>query len=183
MTIQTISVSDATIARMKSHAEPLVDTYDSIINRAFDALDREVGVASETQGIQLVSPATPPNLAFTTVHSVTLDGVRFPPSESYWNHLMYAVIRLAGRDRSPQELLDLIVVNSVIGRKENNGYRFLEDVGVSVQGQDANGAWKAVYNIARTLKISVQVTFSWQSNPKAAAPGAHGAFNLSWPET
>lgn len=62
------------------------------------------------------------------------------------------------------------------GKKEDNGYKYIDEVGVSIQGQDANNAWKTTYNVIQALKMPVEVIFAWQDNPKAATPGAIGKF-------
>ena len=71
------------------------------------------------------------------------------------------------RDHSPIDC-------KVTGKKEDNGYNYVKEVGVSIQGPDANNAWKATYNVLQALKMPVEVIFVWQDNPKAATPGAIG---------
>lgn len=176
MTPPNVTLSIETISRLKSHAEPLVDTYDTVINRALDALDAVSGYDGVDVGIRSYNPAIPPNLAYTTVKSVIFNGKRFPAAESYWNLVLLAAVREAAKKLPTKAVKDLIIVNSVLGKKEDNGYKFLEDVGVSVQGQDANGAWKGIYHIVKELKIPIEVTFIWQDNPKAASPGGLGMF-------
>jgi len=79
-----------------------------------------------------------------------------------------------------EQIRKVIICNFVVGKKEDNGYRYLDDVGVSVQGQDANNAWKATYHILRAIKVPVEVNFVWQDNPKAAAPGSSGKFLVTF---
>jgi hypothetical protein len=66
-----------------------------------------------------------------------------------------------------------------VGQKEDMGYRFIDAAGVSVQGQDANGAWKATAHIAKTLHMPVKVLFMWYDNEKAANPGQTGKLTLN----
>lgn len=178
---QQIAISLQTVARLKAHAEPLVDTFDTVINRAVDALENANGKgATGTDGsIPLANPAAPPNLSFTTVRSIVMNGKRFAANEAYWNHLLFAVIREAKKSLSQEKVTELIVCNHVIGKKEKDGYKYLEDVGISVQGQDANGAWKAIYHIVQALNFSVDVVFKWQDNVKASAPGEHARFLIA----
>jgi hypothetical protein len=42
-------------------------------------------------------------------------------------------------------------------------------VGISVQGQDANSAWKTTYNILKAIKVPVEVALVWQDNPETVA--------------
>jgi hypothetical protein len=167
-----VPLEAATIERMKAHAEPLVDTYDTVANRALDALDALKEQTASTTGERVINPASPPNLAYTTVRSVALNGRTFPAGESYWNTLMLAVIREAKKTLSTEQVSNLILSNHVIGKKEHNGYKYLDDVGISVQGQDANNAWRTTYNVLKAIKVPAEVTFVWQDNPKAVAPGS-----------
>src|ERR1043166_6687832 len=170
----------STIERMKAHAEPLVDTYDTVVNRALDALDAQKEQANSTTGVRVLNPASPPNLAHTTVKSVVLNGKTFPAAESYWNLLMLAVIREAKKRLSTEQVGHLILCNHVIGKKEDNGYKYLDGVGISVQGQDANNAWRTTYNVLRAIKVPAEVTFVWQDHPKAVAPGSAGRLTVAF---
>lgn len=178
----TVTLAPETITRLKAHAEPLIDTFDTVVNRALDALDvlNGKGAPPPESAIRLANPAKPPNLSYTTVRSIVLDGKRFAASETNWNRLLLAVIREAKKKFSKERVKDLVICNSVLGKKEDNGYKYLDDVGISVQGQDANGAWKATYHIVKALKIPLEVEFSWQENPKASVPGEHAKFVVEW---
>lgn len=53
------------------------------------------------------------------------------------------------------------------------------DVGLSVQGQDANGAWRAALHVAQQLRCPLKVTFIWRDNKDGAAfPGVTGQFSM-----
>jgi hypothetical protein len=175
-----VPLEATTIERMKAHAEPLVDTYDTVVNRALDALDAQKEKVNSTTGERVLNPASPPNLSHTTVKSVVLNGKIFPAAESYWNALMLAVIREAKNLLSAEQVSDLILCNHVIGKKEDSGYRYLDGVGISVQGQDANNAWRTTYNILKAIKLPAEVTFVWQNNPKAVASGAAGKLTVAF---
>jgi hypothetical protein len=170
--------SDATFERLKAHAEPLVDTIDSVINRALDALEASSGQAKPRGDIpRSLNPAAPPNLAHTTVRSIELCGRILPPNETYWNTLLIAVLREAAKlGYSAESIKGLLMANAVVGRKEDEGYRYFKDLGLSIQGQDSNAAWRATYHVARNLDLPLKVTFSWQNNSKAAFPGTDAVF-------
>ena len=68
----------------------------------------------------------------------------------------------------------------MVDQKEDNGYKWIPEAGVSVQGQESNNAWKSTYNILKTIKANVQIVFVWQDNPKAAAPGETAMINVEW---
>ena len=66
---------------LQAHAVPLVDTFDTVINRAVGALDavKGNGAGSPPPGaVRSVNPSKPPNLAYTTVHSIIFKGKALP---------------------------------------------------------------------------------------------------------
>jgi hypothetical protein len=65
------------------------------------------------------------------------------------------------------------------GEKTSEGFRFLSDVGLSVQGQDANGAWKGACHVAQQLGCALKVTFIWRDKDEAAFPGVKGEFVIA----
>ena len=76
---------------------------------------------------------------------------------------------------------ELILGNCVTGRKDDEGYRYFKDLGLSIQGQDSNAAWRATHYVASRLGLPLRVTFVWQDNPKAAFPGVSGSFLIDSP--
>jgi hypothetical protein len=176
-----IEISDELFARMQAFAAPLVDTPETIISRAIAALESrgETGPQDGGSRTRSFNPAVPPNLSHTTPRRMALAGRALSRSETYWNTLMLEVIRKA-RDEglTPKQIQSTLSVNSVVGEKDFNGYKFLPDVGISVQGQDANSAWRQTYELATTIGAAVEVEFVWQNNPKAAMPGVTGRFSV-----
>jgi hypothetical protein len=161
-------------------AEPLIDTIDSVINRALDALEEKAGsgrhVGSQPS-FRILNPGAPPGLAHTTIKSIELCGRTLKPNQTYWNTLLIATLREAkSRGTSTDELKMLILGNCHVGRKEDEGYRFYKDLELSIQGLDSNAAWRATYHVAQKLGLSLEVKFVWQDNPKAAFPGSRGIF-------
>lgn len=176
-----VTIPDDLFARLQKHAVPLVDTLPTVIERALVALEagQERVVGEGRHGVRTFNPAAPPNLAHTTPQRIVVEGTVLPKAETYWNPLMFAVIRAAaargaGRDR----LLELIAGNCVAGVKEHHGYKHLADLGVSVQGRDANAAWKVAYRVATGLGLSVSVEFIWQNTEKAAMPNTAGLLSI-----
>lgn len=175
-----VALSQETFSRLQAHAVPLVDSIETVINKALDALEAK-GDATASAGslIRAFNPDAPPSLSFTTLRSVVFEGTRHVPSETYWNSILMAAVRAAAKKGlSPKQISDLIIVNHVEGEKQDGGYKFVAEAGVSVQGQDANAAWKAAYHLASALGLSIEVSFVWQENPKAAFPGQSGSFSV-----
>ena len=184
--MQMVSLSQETFSRLQAHAVPLVDSIETVINRALDALEATSGETRQTNGVgtRPFNPANPPNLSFTTVRSVIFEGKRHIPSETYWNSILVASIREAAkRKMSPAQIAELLIVNNILGKKDEGGYKFIEEAGLSVQGQDSNAAWKAAHHLATELGFSIEVSFVWQNNPKAAFPGVTGTYSLGRKQT
>jgi hypothetical protein len=178
-------LSPETIARLEKHARPFVDTVDTVINRVLDAYEAS---REETDDTDLVTggvpkdfdPSSPPNLTHTKVLSVHFNGIKFSREDTNWNALLSEAIRAAKKHaKSDDELRRVVLANFITGKKEDEGYRYLADINLSVQGQDANSAWKATYNIARLLKLPFEIVFAWRLKTEASHPGVTGRFAYS----
>lgn len=114
-----------------------------------------------------------PNLRHTKLLSAKVGSETIRPT---WNGLLFHVIRLIPKDRlaKTDEARRLIIVNFVSGKKEDEGYRFVPELGISVQGQDANDSWKGASHIAQKLGVPVEVEFLWRMKEGAAFPGVTG---------
>ena len=184
--VPSIELSSQTFARLQAFAVPLVDNPETVINRLIDFFEAKEGAsapASSNGGgntIRLFSPVSPPSLTHTKVLAVEFSGGLLLHGQANWNGLLNAAVREAkARAKSANELKQLIIVPFVDGQKTKEGYRFLSDVGISVQGQDANGAWKAAYHIAERLSLALTVTFVWREKEGAAFPGVTGRLSAS----
>ena len=172
-----IEISNALDERIKSHARPLIDTYESVIARAFDGY--EFAYSTSLDKARAYNPAKAPSLTFTKPNRIVLNGVKLGKNDFYWNNLMYAVVREAAKKGlRPEEIKALMVVNHEVGEKTKDGYKYIEEAGISVQGQDADHAWKQVYALANELGFDVEVVWTWSANEKAALPGQRGSFTL-----
>jgi hypothetical protein len=177
-----VELPDELFAKLQKHAVPFIDTPVSVIERAVRALeegDEEPAMPAGGAEPRSFNPAAPPDLTFTKPRTAVINGRRLPNSLTYWNAVLFAVIREAADRRiSTEDLLALITVNSQAGRREDNGFNFIEEAGLSIQGQDANSAWRQSYVIASSIGIPVEVVFAWQNNSKAAMPNTVGSFEV-----
>ena len=57
---------------------------------------------------------------------------------------------------------------------EDAGYKFYSELGLSVQGQSAQDAWREVSRLADKHHIPVEGEFQWRDNEKAQHPGHVG---------
>lgn len=181
----SVDLSPVTFSRLQGHAVPLVDTIESVINRLLDAYETKSGTpaaptsADSVPAARRFNPNTPPDLRHTKVLAIEFDGKPLARSEVNWNGLLNTVIREArATAKSSADLKKLVIVNFIEGQKSDEGYRFLSDVGLSVQGQDANGAWKGACHIAQQLGRELKAIFIWREKEGAAFPGVTGEFHI-----
>jgi hypothetical protein len=180
-----ITIADATLARLQNHAVPLLDTFDTVINRVFDAYEAQNGSGTVPTPPEPLDTArtfeasSPPDLTYTKVLSAKFDGSPLAKGVN-WNGLLKQAVRLAkSRAKSADELKRLIIINFVPGKREGDGYEYLADADLSVQGQDANNAWRGIFHLAQQLGVSVEVMFLWRHKEKAALPGETGRLSIA----
>jgi hypothetical protein len=166
-------------ARVQKFAEPLVDDLDSVLNKIMDIAEGKQGAPSPTGTVKDFSGGNAPNLTFTKLLSAEVGGKILPKNETTWNHMLIEVIKQAAAKLNDAHALKrLIIVNSTVGKKEDQGYRHIPGVGLSVQGQDAIGAWKAASHILKSMHIPGEVVFVWYDNQKAAHPNQTGKLSV-----
>lgn len=188
-----VELSARTFARLQAHAVPLVDTIETVINRFVDYYEAKGGIPApafsdnrsandDPKKTRQFSPVTPPTLTHTKVLAVEVHGKPLDHSQVTWSGLLFAAIREAkARAKSVNEFKQLVLVNFVDGQKTDEGYRYLSDIGISVQGQDANASWKAACHIAQQLAFQLSVTFIWRQKEGAAFPGVTGQLSVTAP--
>jgi hypothetical protein len=114
------------------------------------------------------------------VLAVELRGRPLAHGQVNWNGLLNATVREAkARAKSAGELKQLVIVPFVDGQKTDEGYRYLSELGISLQGQDANGAWKAACHIAQKLGLALTATFVWREKEGSAFPGVEGRLSIA----
>lgn len=175
-----ISVAEQTVKRLKRHAEPLDDTYDSVINRLLDAAEGGGKGVAPTNGkaeAGSLDPFAPPSLTHTKVLSARLNGEALKAPS--WNGLLDEAVRFAyGRLGHFDGVRRIALMNIVNGVKSDEGYHFLPGIGISVQGQDANDAWRCAVHIAGHLRCPVEVNFVWRNKEGAVHPGESGVLRF-----
>ena len=178
-----ILVSNSLMDKLKSLAEPFVDTPETVITRCVDFYisKRGAGPLSKIEsggsdGPIAYAAEAAPDLTFTRLIAITLDGVKFQKKDLYWNALLFDVVaRAAAKLKSPDRLRQAILVNYVEGEgPQDKGYRHIAQAKLSVQGQDSNAAWKATMHLVKAAKLNIDVIFMWENKEKAAQPGKTG---------
>ena len=169
-----VTIEQSTFERLQRHARPLVDTTDLVVNRALDALEeREAHLAGgEVHAVseRRIDPRILPNLTHTKVLDAWLEGETI--AKPNWNLLLdEMLIRVTKRVSDFDKVRKLCPVNMVRGRKEDEGYGYLSEIDVSVQGLDANAACRTLVMAAQGLGIGLEIGFMWRHREGAAHPG------------
>jgi hypothetical protein len=171
--VPQISIQQSTFERLQRHAKPLLDTSDSVISRALDALEKLIGEDVNSRlaaNEHCIDPRALPNLRHTKVLDAAIEGTSI--AKPNWNGLVEEMLRRGmERVRTYEKLRPLCPVNMLKGRKEDEGYSYLADIGVSVQGQDANGACRTIVAAALGLGIALDIGFMWRLKQDAVHPG------------
>lgn len=178
-----ITIQQSTYERLQRHAKAFVDTPDTVVVRALEALEQTSGQPDHGSGTdrkteRQLDPRALPNLRHTKVLDAAVDGE--PAAKLNWNSLVDDVLHLAmGRLGSFEQVRRLCPVNMVSGRKEDEGYSYLPKIDISVQGQDANGACRTLVMAAQGLGIALDVGFMWRLKDTAAHPGDRARLTIS----
>jgi hypothetical protein len=179
-------INDQNFKRIQRVAVPLVDTLDTALGRVLDFYENHAPqrgnaslpattIRAADPAERIFDPFSPPDLTHTkmTVASFNERAIGVPT----WNTLLDEIIRASRRELGSFDSLKKIsLTNLVDGQKTDQGYRYLSDVRLSVQGQSANDAWRSIARLARHLGYQVQVNFVWYSKEAAAFPGESGSF-------
>ena len=168
-----ITIRQSTFERLQHHAKPFVDTPETVILRGLDALDQREepipnGQPTETE-VRL-DPSALPDVKHTRVMDASIDGEAI--KKPNWNQLLDELLRRSSkRVGTFEDIVRLFPVNLAKGRKEDDGFRYLPEIDISVQGQPANSACRAVIAVAQALGISLNFGIAWRSKEGAAYPG------------
>jgi hypothetical protein len=186
----SILLSETAFDELKSLAEPFVDTPESLTARLIHEEVVRRGIQPQRAGTNTdvtprdasmrLNPISHENLAHTRVISATVDGQEIYRPK--WNGLMEHVHILARK-----RLGSFDAVSSASGarlregRYEDEGFKYLPEADLSIQGVDANLSWDHSLKLARAVGVSVQVIFEWRDKEGAVFPGKRGV--LEWTPT
>ena len=185
-----IQISPETFERLQKHGKPFVDTPESVINRALDALERSekkpVSPAPDntpTAAVErLIDPLRLPNMRHTKILDAKVAGAAV--KKPSWNTLLKMMVRSAmKRGITCDEICRLYPISMVAGQKTDKSYKYLPDIDVSMQGQQAHRACRAVVKIAQNLGIALDIGFKWPNGERRRirTSGAASAYPSSPP--
>jgi hypothetical protein len=176
-----IEIPEPLLKRLQKDAVPFVDTPVSVIERWADFYERhnsqEIEIKSDVlktvaapNGMRKFDPHSPPSLFHTTVRG-EFGAVSF----SKWNDLLQiAHLQAFRKTKSFDELQKATRAQIKSGTKTNEGYRPIPEIGISIQGVDANHAWKHALRLAIYLKVPLKAEIEWRHKDQALFPGERG---------
>lgn len=173
----TVELSAETDKDLASLAEPFVDITREHVIKKLIKFYKEQTNSNGGEAVKSYSNFAPPDLSHTKILGAHINGRQM--LQPNWNSIMDRAINFAFHKlKDTDKVSELVLAKHVKGEKTDQGYRYLKEAGISVQGQDANNAWKTTANIIKALGVPAEVTFAWYENPKAAKPGEIGKFIL-----
>ena len=176
---QTIRIPDETYDRLKAIAEPFVDTEATVISRLLDYYDQngysQPATNAKTNGELVQDPDHPDSLLHTRVLRAQFSDEAVPPK---WNELVKVAHIKANEVLGPDRMKKISRANLREGNQSSRGFKYVPEIGLSIQGLDSPRSWETALWFARELKVSVEVGFEWHNKEQAANPGRRGI--LRW---
>lgn len=169
-----IRISDEIFGRLQKHATPLVDTPASVVEKLLDYYESGEIIQPYNESIKL-NPDSPGDLTHTKI----INGIFGNEKVLKWNRLVDVAHIYAMKKIGNFSTLKTFSISHISEtQRSDKGFRFLPEIGISIQGENANQTWKSSLNLAKRLKVEIEVLFEWRENEKAANPGKKGC--LSW---
>lgn len=187
---RAIIIKRTTFERLQQHATPLVDTSESVIARALDALDALKGSGATSQaraaeggattdgerGMVFGAPEPLPDVGHTKLLAASIGGSSV---KANWNNVLRAMLLRARRHYGDfDQLKRRCAVNIVPREKSDEGYRYLPQAGFSYQGVNANAAANAIVGLAKDIGVALVLDFEWREKEQAAYPGRRATIHV-----
>jgi len=180
-----VRINDATFSDLKSISawfgtKTPAETIDRIVRQAMEELGLErddqppEGTVNASGAMQFEAA---PSLAFAKPLTATINNKNL--QRPRWSSILLTMIAQvkAKSGLTGDKLVRELGVPAKAERFEDEGFKFYDDLGISVQGQSSNDAWKEVSRLAEKYRIPVTVEFWWRQNPKAQYPGKTGTLS------
>lgn len=175
--INDVTFADISTLKVWFKTKSPSETIDRIVREAMEQLEIEHDYETEgaavtlTDGTLMLDAA--PSLTFTKPMKAIINSMTIPnPNWTSILHVMIAQVKAKGFE--DEKLVRELGIPSKAANYDADGYRYLPELGISVQGQSAADAWKEVDRLAKKWRIPVNVEFVWRQNPKAQHPGKAG---------
>lgn len=176
----SVELPDEIFERLKSIAEPFVDTPATVIAKLLDLYEldnKEIkeGIHLESD-IRVLDPLNPGSLSFTKVLEAKFDN---KPASKWFDLAKVAhIVAYEYVDGSFDRLRSLSKMNISRGELTDKGFDYLDEIDISIQRADASVTWRNVLHIAQQLSLPITVRLVWRDRVGAAYPNVEG--ELSW---
>jgi hypothetical protein len=173
-----VTLTDQTFEMLQSLATPFVDTPETVIARlATEAISGRAPADMPGQAPKGLSdsplrldPDRHDSLTHAKLISASFDGKELHRAK--WNSLRDHVHIVARQRLGSFEALQRVSgAHLRPGRYEQDGFHYLPEADLSIQGVDSNFAWAHTLGLARHLRVPVRVRFEWRLKEAAAHPG------------
>ena len=173
-----VLLADADDAKLKKLVtDPFEQTRESIIRNLIDAeLARRAGTGGVIRGAETgdelirLKPERPGSLSHTKVVSAAVDGTEI--SRPKWNGVRERLHILAmKRFGSLDKVQKASGARLRSGKYEKDGFKYLPEAGISIQGVDSHLCWDQSLRLARELGTPISLTIEWREKEGAAHPG------------
>lgn len=186
-----VTIPDLIYKRLQAIAVPFEDTLLTVIEKLLNEYearqksqqDYEIEDSSktenysETENYKILDPDTPSNLRHTRVLRALIDEQKI--DKPNWNGIVDKAHEIAIQQGiSVEDLIKLTRFHVVQGEKNEDGFHYLPKANISVQGVDANLAWRNTLHLMKNLKLPIEIYFEWRNKEGAAHPGEKG--KLIW---
>ena len=176
----TFDLAEDNFVRLQGLAIPLIDDLNSVIRRILDQIDTndpptEAEARASVTSSKKFDAFTPPDLTHTKLIAATIDSKDI--EQRTWRSLRDTAIRALVKVHNGDIAKFGPIILSRFARGNRNGedgFAYLEDIDLSVQGQDAIGCYKTAFHIALNLGLPIRVQFLWRQKEAAAHPGVTG---------
>ncbi|TMV10488.1 T4SS efffector SepA family protein [Arenibacterium halophilum] len=158
------------------------ETIDIIVREALSNLDIEgegfdYDTASE-QDEDVMRFESSPGLTFTKPLVANVRGTSIHNPK--WSSILIALVtELHSDGLRGDKLVEELNVPSKSHKYESEGFKFYSKLGISIQGQSSEDAWKEIERLSKKWQVPVSVEFMWRYNPKARYPGKRGIIQAS----
>jgi len=178
-----IRLSDSTFEQLRVISKWLSkntpsDTIDALVREKANELglgyDQEVDDLEDGLLHQdIIQFEKTPGLSFTKLIEAKINGAAV--KKPNWANLlsdMAAAVKAKGL--SEDRLVKELQIQTKSGSYTSAGFQYFPALGISIQGQSAQEAWREVERLAKKWGIPVEIKFQWRQNERALHPGAIG---------
>lgn len=184
-----VRVNDATFVDLKSVATWLgTETPSQTIDRLVREKMEQLGLERDDEPEEIMTPdassatsdegnmefRSAPGLSFTRVLDASVSGATL--GKANWSGVLLKVITATKKKNGmdAKTLSHELQIPSKPYEYSSEGYKYQSELGISIQGQSAQDAWKEIHRLADKHHIAVEVRFQWRENDKAQYPGRIG---------